>query len=194
MSHAQEKLEKGVLCDAIVIDGDTIPVIVLDAAIVSDNQRWNKAFRRRYNRLEPKVVKVYPYAKAAGDLMKQYEIELSKLRSESEKKKFIKSAEDELKRQFEGDLTKMTVSEGMILIKLIDRETGDTSFELIQELKGSFSAFMWQTLARLFGHNLKDLYDADGDDIIIESIVERIEHHEIAVESKVVEIQTPNKD
>jgi len=69
----------------------------------------------------------------------------------------------------------MTISEGIILIKLIDRETGDCSYELISELRGSFSAFMWQSLARLFGHNLKSEYDGEGDDAAIEEIVGEIE-------------------
>ena len=178
------------VCDAVVENGDTLAVIMLDPAVVSDNKRWNKTYRKRFNKLEPKVIKVYPYAKAAGDLMKQYNAELLQIDSERERKAFIKKAEEEMKNEFEGDLRSMTVSEGVILIKLIDRETGDTSYELIQELKGSFSAFMWQTLARIFGHNLKDLYDADGDDIIIEAIVQRIEKKEIEVNSKDVSIRS----
>jgi hypothetical protein len=81
----------------------------------------------------------------------------------------------ELKERFEDKLKKVSFSEGIILIKLIDRETGDTSFELIRDLKGSVSAYMWQGVARIFGSNLKLDYDPEGDDELIEDIVLRIE-------------------
>ena len=192
-SHlANAQTEKDyVVCDAVIENGDTIPVVYLDNAVISESPRWNKKFQKRYNRLLPKVVKVYPYAEAAGQLMRQYEAEMMAIESEKERKKFLKQAEKELMAQFEGELTQMTISEGMILIKLIDRQTGDTSFELIQELKGNFSAFMWQSLARLFGHNLKNQYDGEGDDLLIEEIVRRIENGEIHVEHKEVNLAGP---
>jgi hypothetical protein len=140
--------------------------------------------------MQPKVVKVYPYAKAAGDVMEQYAAHLNTLEDKKEQRIFLKKAEEELKRQFEGELKQMTVSEGVILIKLIDRETGDSSYELVQELKGNFSAFMWQSLARLFGHNLKDDYDAGGDEAILEEIVRQIECGDIAVRTKSIELNS----
>ena len=174
-----------------VIDGlDTVAVVHLPVAIISNKASWNKRYWRRYYELEPKVKLVYPYAKAAGDLMKQYDAKLSKIDNERDRKSFVKEAEEEMKAQFEGDLREMTVSEGILLIKLIDRETGDTSYELIEELKGGFSAFMWQSVARLFGHNLKDKYDAEGDDIIIEEIVRQIECGEIIVTKKEVSLRS----
>lgn len=185
---AQQQTGKSTVCDAVVENGDTIAVISLDQAVVSSDVRWNKKYYSRYNYLQPKVVKVYPYAQAAGELMRQYDAELQQIEGEKERKDFIAQAEKELKEQFEGDLVKMTVSEGIILIKLIDRETGDTSYELIKELKGGFNAFMWQGLARFFGHNLKDEYDAEGDDFIIEQICERIERNELKVEKKEVQL------
>jgi hypothetical protein len=123
--------------------------------------------------------------------MQQYEAQLNEIESDNERKKFLKKAEKELMQQFEGELTNLTISEGMILIKLIDRETGDTSFQLIQELKGNFSAWMWQGLARLFGHNLKNDYDAEGDELIIEEVVRRIENGEIHVDKKQVSLAGP---
>ena len=81
----------------------------------------------------------------------------------------------------------MTVSEGVILVKLIDRQTGETGYQLLQELKGKFSAFMWQSIARLFGQNLKDDYDADGEDVWIENIVALIEDGSIPVANKSVD-------
>lgn len=193
-AFSQEEKRQHTVCDAIVQDGDTIAIINLDNAVVSSSPRWNKKYQSRYNYLEPKVVKVYPYARVAGELMRQYDAVLKTIKGEKERREFISAAEKEMKEQFEGDLVKMTVSEGIILIKLIDRETGDTSYELIKELKNGFNAFMWQGLARLFGHNLKDQYDSEGDDFIIEQICERIERKEIFVEKKEVSLRSDAAD
>jgi len=89
-----------------------------------------------------------------------------------------------LKRQFESDLKNLSISQGRILIKLIDRETGNTSYELVKDLRGGFQAFMWQSLARLFGSNLKDQYDAQNEDQLIESIILQIERGELSVTQK----------
>ncbi len=175
-ASAQITAPSGTICHTYVVDGDTLVLVLLDVALVSGPREFSsERQRKKYERLERKVVKVYPYAYAAGILMQEYENELANLRNDRERKRFLKEAEDALKRQFEGELRNMTVSEGVLLIKLIDRQTGDTSYGLIQELKGSFSAFMWQSMARLFGHNLKDQYDGKGNDRQIEMIVGDIE-------------------
>ena len=89
--------------------------------------------------------------------------------------------------QFEKDLRNMTVSEGVILVKLIDRQTGATGYELLRSMKGKFSAFMWQSVARVFGQNLKDDYDMNGEDVWIENIVALIEDGTIPVADKTVD-------
>lgn len=172
---------------------DTLYMSVLVPTVeIKRSRKRDKKFDRKYKRIEKKVIKVYPYAKAAGELMRSYDAELSKITNEKDQKKFIKLAEEELKRQFEGDLRDMTISEGVILIKLIDRETGDSSYELIQELKGGFSAFMWQGVARLFSHNLKDEYDPydDMDDEVIEYVIDKIEFGFLDIEEKDVNALT----
>lgn len=83
----------------------------------------------------------------------------------------MKQVEQELLVEFEDDLKQLTITQGRILIKLVDRETGSTSYELVKELRGTFSAFFWQTLARLFGSNLKSVYDPYGEDRLIEEII-----------------------
>jgi len=165
---------------AIVVGEDTIPVVTLrDFTIAEYRIQRSKRQQRQIDRLTRRVVKVYPYAKVAGDLMSEYDRQLATIKTEKERKEYLKIAEEELKQEFEGEITNMSVTEGLILIKLIDRETGNTSFELIKELKGSFNAFMWQTVARLFGSNLKQEYDPEGDDKMIEEIVQMIEDGEI---------------
>ena len=170
---------------------DTMAVVNLGQAVVSNSQSYANRYQRRYFRLEKKVLKVYPYAAAAGELMKEYERNLASLKTERERKRYLKRAEDELKEEFEGEIKDMTISEGLILIKLIDRQTGDTSYELIRELRGSFSAFLWQSVARLFGSNLKEDYSPEEEDLVIENIVRRIENGDLKVQKR--EIRTGKK-
>jgi hypothetical protein len=146
----------------------------------------NRANKRSYDRLMQRIIKVYPYAKVAGDVMNQY-AEICKTTTDPKvQEQLLEQAEDALKAQFEKDLRNMTISEGIVLIKLIDRETGKTSYKLVQELKGKFSAFMWQSVARVFGHDLKDDYDPAGEDVWIENIVRLIEDGSIPVEHREV--------
>lgn len=161
---------------ARVIDGDTVPEITLSSFQVNATRTWKS--RRQYNqfiKLQKKVVKVYPFAHLAAFKLEEYSQQLEEVTSEKEKKKFYKKIEKEIKEEYEGELRKLTVSEGRILIKLLDRETGNTSFYLVEELRGKFSAYFWQGLARIFGHNLKSRYDPEGEDREIEFIVQRIE-------------------
>ncbi len=185
--EAQVSTPSGMLCYMEIVDGDTLFIVSLDPAFVAGPREFkNEREKRKYHRLERKVVKVYPYAYAAGVLMDQYADDMQKLQSEKDRKRYLKDAEDALKRQFEGELRNMTVSEGMLLIKLIDRQTGGTSYELIQDLKGNFSAWMWQGVARIFGHNLKDEYDGENNERDIESIVRDIEYG-------ILEVDLPSK-
>jgi len=96
---------------------------------------------------------------------------------ESEQKRLLKRAEAELKKEFEGDIRNMTLNQGRILIKLIDRETGNSSYGLVKELRGSFQAFFWQSLARVFSTNLKETFNpfTNPEDKMIEDIIGSIE-------------------
>ena len=179
-NDVQEQRDR--VLEAIVVDEDTVPVVKLGQAEVDGE--WTPRSRRqykRYTKLTKNIVKVYPYARIASDLLEEYNRDLQMITSEGKQKEYLKIAEAELKAEFEGEIREMTISQGHVLIKLIDRETGDTSYELIKELKGSFSAFVWQTLARVFGSDLKSQYDANGEDAMMESIVQRIERGELYV-------------
>ena len=126
---------------------------------------------KRYRRLEKRVLKVWPYAAFAGQTMDSLETEMARINSKRERRDLIDRKEKELKAQFEGDLRRLTMREGILLIRLIDREAQRTTFGVIRELKGRFSAFMWQGLAKLFGHDLKTEYDPVGEDAAIEHIL-----------------------
>lgn len=164
------------LARGTVLDGDTIADIYLTSYQITAKRTWkSKREYNKYLRLQRKVVKVYPLARLAAQKLKEYEKELENVKSEKEKKKFYKRIERELKEEYEGRLRQLTISEGRILIKLLDRETGNTSYDLVSDLRGKFSAFFWQGLAKIFGHDLKSEYDPEGADKEIEFIVRRIE-------------------
>ena len=121
------------------------------------------------------VKRVYPYAKVAGIRLKILDQHLATMETEKERKAYLKRAEKEIMDQFEGEVKRLTITQGIILVKLIDRETGRTSYEVIKDLKGGITAFFWQGIARIFGNNLKAKYDPENKDRIIEDIVQCIE-------------------
>jgi len=167
-------------------NGDTV-VKATHSPIDVSAETGNRVKKARYDKLQKKVIKTYPYAKAASDVMRTYEALCVHISDKRQQEALLEKAEKHLMSQFEKDLRSMTVSEGVILVKLIDRQTGETGYELLRELKGKFSAFMWQGIARVFGQNLKDDYDANGEDIWIENIVALIEDGTIPVANKSVD-------
>ncbi len=162
--------------NAIVVGVDTFAYLSLP--IVSVEASMPFATKRKYaewTRLKHNVKKAYPYAILASARLKQYEMILEKMENEKERKAYMAVAEKQLQKEFGDELKKLSVSQGRILIKLIDRETGNTSYALVKQLRGSFSAFMWQSLASLFGSSLKTEYDPEGEDRLIEVAIKQIE-------------------
>jgi len=167
----------GYVVPAKIMDGDTVPMLVLDeVTITPPNTMSIPKNPAKYNKLIRDVKKVYPYAVIAGVKLKEYNDMIAKITDEAEKKKKLKQAEEDLKNQFTDDIENMTTTQGKILLKLIYRQTGVTSYEIVKELRGSLRAIFWQTLARVFGENLKVDYDPTGDDKAIEEIVQQIEN------------------
>ena len=147
----------------VVIDGDTVVLIQLSPSFV-----FRKAVdTRRFARLIYNLKRVYPIAKEANATLHAMET----LATKREKQIFVKEMERALKKKYTPVLKKMTLSQGKLLIKLIDRETDQTSYELVKELRGGFRAFFWQSIARLFGANLKDTYDKEGEDMMVEELI-----------------------
>lgn len=164
----------------IIVDGDTILLTSIDEVIVFREPKFDtKREWRRYHRLVRYVKKVYPYAKMAGEKYKIVSAHLLTLKTEKEKRAYIKQVEQEIHDEYEEDLKKLTITQGRILLKLIDREVGETSYDLLKEFKGTFSAFFWQTLARIFGHNLKSEFDPEGEDSLLNEIVILIENGQL---------------
>jgi len=168
------------LLEGIVQDGDTIGRVNMNEIIVFPEIKFdNKRKRRKYTKLIRDLKKVYPYAMKARNILIEMEWEFRKLESEKAKKEYIKKVEQRLKDEFKKDLKDLTITQGRLLLKLIDRETGRTSYTILREMKGGFSAVFWQTIARVFGHDLKSDYEPYGKDRLIERIVLLIEHNQI---------------
>ncbi len=164
----------------VIINGDTLFLSSIDEVYIYPRRQFDsRRDYRRYKRLIRNVKKAYPYAKLAKKKLDEIEANLGKIKSEKAQKEYIKKVEKDLMDEYEEELKKLTLTQGRILIKLIDRETGETSYELVKELRGSLSAFFWQALARLFGSNLKSEFDADGEDKLINEIVILIENGQL---------------
>jgi hypothetical protein len=165
---------KGEFPAYIDANGDTIAVVFLPSITISSKRVFKtKRDQNRYNKLYYNVLKAYPLAKVAGKRLQELEAALPSI-PEHKRQKHIKGVEEDLKKKYKQDLLNLTVSQGKILIKLIDRETSRTGYEVIKEFRGGFQAFMWQSLAGLFGTNLKAGYD-DQEDRDIELILQDIE-------------------
>jgi len=172
--------QSGSLVRVRIIDHDTVLSVELPEFLVAARMPHNiKAEIFKNERLVYNVKKAYPYARLAGIKFKEYEIILLNAGDEESRKKLMKDAENDLRLEFEDDIRALTFKQGLILIKLVDRETGNSSFTVIQELRGKFTAFFWQTFARIFGYDLKQKYDPEGADKDIEDIVLLIEKGQI---------------
>lgn len=171
---------KPVVLQAKIIDGDTVALYSLrEVEIYTLQVPKTKKGKRKLTKLVKNVKAAYPYAKMAGIKLGKYEEILSNTESQKERKKIMKIAEQEIKDEYGDELKDLTFSQGKILIKLLDRETGNSSFVLVQDLRGKFTAFWYQTFARIWGYNLKEKYDPEGADKQIEVIVRMIERGQI---------------
>ena len=150
-----------------VENGDTIPMIhVLPVYVFS-----RPVDLRRYRRLVDAVKKVYPIAQIAKKRMAQMEEDLCRLPTQKAQKEYIKQVYHEIKEEYTPVLKHMTRTQGRVLLKLIDRETEYTAYEVLKEFRGGFVAGFWQGVSRIFGQDLKSEYDKEGEDRMIEQIV-----------------------
>ena len=147
--------------------GDTLPHVWLEEVSVrqkNKNAGWFQRQHRRQTRLEYNVRKVYPYARIAAGKVNEIEQKLSAVTREADRKKIIKEEYNQLMKTFKAPLMKLSITQGRILIRLIYRETSHTSFAHIREYRGTVNAYFWQSIALIFGNNLKAAYDPQGED------------------------------
>jgi hypothetical protein len=130
---------------------------------------------RRNDRMVYNLKKVYPYAVIVREKLYQVDQELAAITDEKERRKYIRGVEEFVLGEYEDDIRDMTITQGKLLLKLIDRETRNTSFDLIKQYRGGLSASFWQGIARLFGTNLKAEYDPYGEDAMMEFLLIQLE-------------------
>lgn len=164
------------------VTNDTIGTQVQDTSVVFKTEMdemfiaKDKAYAaemERIKKMQRRVFKVYPYAKLAAENLKMLNANMAKLKTEREKKKYFKIVENYLENEFEDRLKKFSRKEGQVLVKLIHRQTGETTFKLVKDLKSGWKAFWSNNTAKLFDINLKEEYDPmnELDDFYIEGML-----------------------
>jgi len=154
------------------IDGTMIPWIPLaDVTIKTTRIFRTPEARFQYDRLRYNVLKVLPYAKFARNRYTKLNQDLAVTTNKREQRSLVKACDKEIKDMFNREVKNMSIYQGEILIKLIDRETGKSTYDLVRELRGGVTAFLYQSIARVSGHNLKHQYNAQ-EERDIEAIIQ----------------------
>lgn len=162
----------------LFIQGDSIPKtsINLDEVMLLHRLKFdNKKERIRYLILRRKTLKVYPYAKLAAERLDSLNKELKTITKARQQKKHTKSVQKYIEGEFSEELKKLTRTEGQILVKLIHRQTGRTTFDLVKDLRNGWRAFWYNTTASMFDISLKEKFDPwhNEEDYLIEDILQR---------------------
>lgn len=162
----------------MIIEGDSVAVtsVELNEVLVLPNLRFaDRDARIRYIILRRKTLKVYPYAKLAAERLEALQTRLETLEKKREKKKYAKVIQKYIEDEFSAELKKLTKTEGQILVKLIHRQTGKTTFDLIKELRSGWRAFWFNSTASLFDISLKKKFSPidEEEDYLIEDILQR---------------------
>ena len=162
----------------IKITGDTIvkgPIELSEVVLLPKRPFKNSDQIRKYLILKRKTVKVYPYAVMASDRLNSLNLELSEIKRKRKKKRYTKKVQKFLEKEFTEELSKLTQTEGQILIKLIHRQTGSTTYKLVKSLRNGIKAFFYNTTAKFFNMNLKQEFipNSNLSDYYIEDIIQR---------------------
>ncbi|GGG50434.1 hypothetical protein GCM10010976_22040 [Bizionia arctica] len=162
----------------IFFEGDSIPhtAIDLDEVLLLHKLKFSSnEDRKRYLILRRKTIKVYPYAKMAAERLESLNERMASIKKKSDQKKYAKIIQSYIEDEFTEELKKLTRTEGQILVKLIYRQTGETTYELIKRLRNGWSAFWFNGTANLFSISLKETYDPENvkEDYLIEDILQR---------------------
>lgn len=172
-ARASAERDSSNILEFIVEDGDTIYIDQIRAAkIWSMMPRQKGKDWRQYYRLVHNFSKAYPYALVAKKLVNEADLYIAENNLKGAKReKYISSVQKELFQVFEGQMRKLTVSQGALIMKLIDREVGKSSYNIIKGYKNRMAAGFWQGIAKMFGSDLKKPYDPEGEDKEVEELV-----------------------
>lgn len=175
-AHAQQKGVYDTLATyAVLYDGDTIEAKTLyPVDMYARISNGNMDQRAKWTRLRNAIIVTFPYAVRSGQVMNEINARLVGVSEKDERKTIIKSREKDLKKEFTEPLTNLSIYQGKVLMQLINRETGNNCYEIIKEYKGGFTARFYQTIAFFFNSNLKQPYDANGDELEMEMILKEV--------------------
>jgi len=193
MAQIEPVEQDSTVVEYILIEGDSIPTTAIDLneVLLLDKLKFNsKDERIKYLILKRKTIKVYPYAKLAAERLTTLNERLATLETKRAKRRYAKLIQKYIEEEFSAELKKLTRTEGQILIKLIHRQTGKTTFDLIKELRNGWRAFWFNTTANMFDISLKRKFDPENikEDFLIEDILER------AFQDRKLERQEPALD
>lgn len=174
---ATQQANGPVMMATTMVNGEKMLWSLIPEVQINRRQLFSsKEAEARYLRLKYNVMKVLPYAHFAQTRYEQLHRDLAMTNSKREQRRLVKACEKEIKDMFNREVKNLTVSQGKILVKLIDRQTGQSSYEVVQDLRGGVTAFFYQSIAKMFGHNLKNQYDPQ-EDLEIESILRSLGYH-----------------
>ena len=159
---------------AISENGVYHPMILLPEFVKAE-QGYDDEDRKRIRKLRTDIFVVYPYAIAAAAILHQVDDSLDKMDRRRDRKRYLKTIDKSLDAAFKAPLKNLTIDQGHVLVKLIDRQTGQNCYSIIKELKGGISAMIWQSVGVFFKNNLVKEYDPEGNDREMESLVKDLE-------------------
>ncbi|CAN5116012.1 hypothetical protein BH09BAC6_BH09BAC6_28310 [soil metagenome] len=173
--YAQTGINDTLKTYAVVYDGDTIEAKTLSnvdffARIANANQEM----RAKMTRLRNAIIVTYPYAMRSGLILNEMNVALVGITDKTDRKDYIKSREKDLKKEFTDPLSNLSIYQGRVLMKLINRQTGNNCYDIIKEYKGGLTARFYQTIAFFFSSSLKQDYEPNGDDLEIEMILREV--------------------
>jgi len=173
--------------DSCAIRDSSLHINLKEITIKARKRKRRKHYRstRKYWRTVRNIQIVYPYAEMANQTISQLNEELKIITSKKERRRLIRREYKGLMKDYKKPLMELRISQGKLLMKLIDRETGSTSYDHLKELKGSTTAFVWQTIASMFGSSLKAEYKPESKDWMVEEILERMKKGEIPSPKKI---------
>ncbi|MGE5944819.1 MAG: DUF4294 domain-containing protein [Flavobacteriales bacterium] len=181
VAQANDEVKDSTSSGYILFEGDSVPTVELNEVVVFNKLKFNNLYfgssedRMRYLILRRKTLKVYPYAKLAAERLDSLNSRLAMMKRRSDKNRYTRMIQKYIEGEFSDELKKMTRTEGQILVKLIHRQTGETTFDLVKELRSGWRAFWYNTTASMFNISLKREFDPMNvqEDYLIEDILQR---------------------
>ncbi len=172
---------EGYLVKGYALDGDSLAYIPIRGVVIFRKRVFkDKRDYDRYWKLVRNFKKVYPYALLARDKFREIDSVCATLPSSFARSRYIAKKQKELSQEFESQLRELTFSQGRLLFKLIDRETGRTTYDIIRQFRGTFTAMFWQGIAKLFSSDLKGTFDnEDEENKIINELIIAYEHGQL---------------